>query len=161
MDAHEQLSKGKNDLAGEAFLKASELYSASWHPLYGKPVDPRIISAFENMTDCFDKAMALRTPAVRPFRIPFESTTMPAYFIPATTHPDSVRPLLILTNGYDGTITDLYFATAVAAGKRGYHCLLFDGPGQGEMLVKQGIALRPDWSMWLKPRSTLSNPIRW
>lgn len=56
-----------------------------------------------------------------------------------------MRPLLILTNGYDGTITDLYFASAVAAIERGYHCLVFDGPGQGEMLYEQAIHLRPDW----------------
>ena len=56
-----------------------------------------------------------------------------------------VRPLIIFTNGYDATITDMYFASAVAASRRGYHCLLFDGPGQGEMLYEQGARLRPDW----------------
>src|SRR5690606_20236789 len=29
--------------------------------------------------------------------------------------------------------------------RRGYHCLLFDGPGQGEMLYKQNMPMRPDW----------------
>ena len=55
------------------------------------------------------------------------------------------RPLLILTNGYDGTVTDMYFASAVAAARRGYHVLFFDGPGQGGPLIEQGIPLRPDW----------------
>ena len=39
----------------------------------------------------------------------------------------------------------MYFASAVAAIHRGYHCLLFDGPGQGELLIEQGIPIRPDW----------------
>jgi alpha-beta hydrolase superfamily lysophospholipase len=39
----------------------------------------------------------------------------------------------------------MYFASAVAASRRGYHCLLFDGPGQGEMLYEHGLPLRPDW----------------
>jgi dienelactone hydrolase len=56
-----------------------------------------------------------------------------------------VYPLLILTNGYDATVTDMYFASAVAASRRGYHCLLFDGPGQGEMLYEHGLRLRADW----------------
>jgi dipeptidyl aminopeptidase/acylaminoacyl peptidase len=56
-----------------------------------------------------------------------------------------VCPLLILTNGSDATITDMYFASAVAASRRGYHCLLFDSPGQGEMLYERGVRLRPDW----------------
>ena len=65
--------------------------------------------------------------------------------LPAAGHADEVRPLLILTNGYDATVTDMYFASAVAASRRGYHCLLFDGPGQGEMLYEHGVRLRPDW----------------
>jgi pimeloyl-ACP methyl ester carboxylesterase len=78
-------------------------------------------------------------------RIPFEKTSMPAYLVPAEGHEREIRPLIIFTNGYDGTITDMYFASAVAASRRGYHCLLFDGPGQGEMLYEQGVRLRPDW----------------
>ena len=80
-----------------------------------------------------------------PLRIRFEGTTLPAYLVPATGHENETRPLLILTNGYDASVTDLYFASAVAASRRGYHCLIFDGPGQGEMLIQQGVHLRPDW----------------
>jgi alpha-beta hydrolase superfamily lysophospholipase len=44
----------------------------------------------------------------------------------------------------------MYFASAVAASRRGYHSLLFDGPGQGAMLYEHGIALRPDWETVIK-----------
>lgn len=70
---------------------------------------------------------------------------MPAYFIPASGTAGARRPTIIFTNGYDGTLTDMFFASAVAAGRRGYHSLLFDGPGQGGMLFQQNIPLRPDW----------------
>ena len=66
---------------------------------------------------------------------------MSAYFLPAAGFAGVKRPTIIFTNGYDGTITDMYFASAVAASRGGYHSLLFDGPGQGEM----NIPLRPDW----------------
>jgi pimeloyl-ACP methyl ester carboxylesterase len=39
----------------------------------------------------------------------------------------------------------MYFASAVAATQRGYHCLFFDGPGQGAPLIQDGIHLRGDW----------------
>jgi hypothetical protein len=87
---------------------------------------------------------------VAPLRIPFERTSLPAYFIPAVGHETVVRPLLICTNGYDASIADMYFASAVAATQRGYHCLLFDGPGQGEMLIEHGTSLRPDWETVVK-----------
>jgi alpha-beta hydrolase superfamily lysophospholipase len=70
---------------------------------------------------------------------------MPAYFLPAAGFAGAKRPTIIFTNGYDGTITDMLFASAVAASRRGYHSLLFDGPGQGAMLYEGNIPLRPDW----------------
>ena len=75
---------------------------------------------------------------------------MPAYLIPAVGYETAVRPLLICTNGYDAAITDIFFASAVAATARGYHCLIFDGPGQGEMLIEHGMTLRPDWETVIK-----------
>jgi uncharacterized iron-regulated protein len=84
-------------------------------------------------------------PLVAPLRIPFEDTSLPADLIPAADAPNAVRPLILFTNGYDASITDMYFASAVAASRRGYHALLFDGAGQGEALIRRGIKLRPDW----------------
>jgi len=81
---------------------------------------------------------------------------MPAYLLPAAGREREVRPLLILTNGYDGTITDMFFASAVAATRRGYHCLVFDGPGQGGMLFEQGVVMRPDWETVVADRIALS-----
>jgi alpha-beta hydrolase superfamily lysophospholipase len=100
--------------------------------------------------DAFNKGLALRDPPAAPLRIPFERTSLPAYFIPAVGYEAAVRPLLICTNGYDATITDMFFASAVAATARGYHCLIFDGPGQGEMLIEHGVTLRPDWETVIK-----------
>ena len=55
---------------------------------------------------------------------------MRAYFVPAAGYAAATRPTIIFTNGYDGTITDMLFASVLAARARGYHSLLFDGPGQ-------------------------------
>jgi hypothetical protein len=144
-EATDTLAKSRPAVARELFLKASQCYATANHPIFGFPVDPRLVAASRKRTATFDQAMALSKKPVTPLRIPFSKGSLPAYFIPAVEHPDSVRPLLMLTNGYDGTITDMYFASAVAAINRGYHCLLFDGPGQGEVLIEQGIPLRPDW----------------
>lgn len=92
-----------------------------------------------------DKALALGPHPVSPVAISFGETTLPAYLIPAEGFETERRPLIVFNNGYDGTITDMYFASAVAASRRGYHSLLFDGPGQGAMLYERGIPLRSDW----------------
>ena len=144
-EAAASLAKGRRRSARELYLRASVFYAASYHPLFGAPVDPRLVAAFRRQVDALDRGLVLSDPPIEPLCIPFGETPMPAYLIPALGREREVAPLLILTNGYDATITDMYFASAVAASRRGYHCLLFDGPGQGAMLYEHGVHLRPDW----------------
>lgn len=144
-EADAALASGHAASARALYLRASAFYAASFHPLYGAPVDPRILSVFRKQVAAFDKGLALGPHPVVPFAIPFGQTPLPAYLIPAQGFENEVRPLIVFNNGYDGTVTDMYFASAVAASRRGYHSLLFDGPGQGAMLYERGIALRPDW----------------
>ncbi|MGH6920972.1 MAG: alpha/beta hydrolase family protein, partial [Geminicoccaceae bacterium] len=149
-EAAAALAAGRRIGARELFLRASCAYAASYHPIYGEPVEPRLLAAFRKQIAAFNSALALSDPPVEPLRIPFEGKSLPAYLVPAVGHASDVRPLLILTNGYDATVTDMYFGSAVAASRRGYHCLLFDGPGQGAMLYGQGVRLRPDWETVVK-----------
>ncbi len=144
-EAERALAKGRRLSARELFLKAACMYAASYHPIYGEPVDPRLLTAFRRQAAALGQGFTLLDPGIEALRIPFEGSYLPGYFIPAIGRAQEVRPLLILTNGYDGTITDMYFASAVAASRRGYHCILFDGPGQGEMLIERGVRLRHDW----------------
>ena len=143
--AGEALQARRRKSARELFLKAAVFYASSLHPLFGAPVDPRLVAAFRKEVEAFDNGLALSDPPVKPRAIPFEGGSMPAYFIPAEGLAGARRPTIIFTNGYDGTIADMYFASAVAASRRGYHSLLFDGPGQGAMLFERNIPLRPDW----------------
>jgi alpha-beta hydrolase superfamily lysophospholipase len=114
-------------------------------------VDPRLLKAFRAQIDALERGIALLPdPAVR-LRIPYGAATLPAYFLPASGRATETRPLVILTNGYDATVADLYFSSAVAIARHGYHCLFFDGPGQGEMLYERGIPIRPDWEAVIKP----------
>jgi len=53
--------------------------------------------------------------------------------------------------GFDSTLEELYFAVAAAAIRRGYHCLTFAGPGQGDALREQGLPFRPDWERVVTP----------
>ncbi|MGV1792289.1 alpha/beta hydrolase family protein [Rhizobium sp. A37_96] len=149
-EAEAALAKGHRVSARESYLRAGVFYAASFHPLFGAPVDPRLLSAFRKQVEAFDRGLAIGPHPVRPLSIPFATTPMPGYFIPAEGFENEVRPLIILNNGYDATIIDTYFASAVAASRRGYHTLLFDGPGQGGMLYENGVPLRHDWEVVIK-----------
>ena len=130
----------------QLYLRAACFYGASYRPLFGFPVDERLKDAFRKQIAAFERGLSLLDVPADVLRVPFEGTTMPAYVIhPPDAPRDEARPLLISTNGYDATVVDMFFATAVEAVRRGYRCLIFDGPGQGEMLIEQGLHLRPDW----------------
>lgn len=144
-EGSEAQSKGHRATASEVFLKAACFYAKAYHPLFGEPVDPRILSSSRAQIDAFNRGLALCDDPVMPMRIPFEGSSLLAYLIPARGRAQERRPLLIVTNGYDASITDAYFASAVAASRRGYHCLIFDGPGQGTALIDNDMRLRPDW----------------
>ena len=86
----------------------------------------------------------LLDPPGQAFEIEFEGAKLPAYlFLAPRSAPPG--PLLIATNGYDATLYEMFLAQAVPALRRGYHCLVFDGPGQGAVLFEQGVPIRPDW----------------
>lgn len=149
-EAAESEAAGRRPSAREGWLRAACFYGAAYHPIFGAPVNPRLLAAFRKQMAAFDRGLALAAPAVMRMSIQLGDLAMPAYLLRAEGRATETRPLLILTNGYDGTVTDMYFASAVAASRRGYHVLFFDGPGQGGPLIEQGVPLRPDWETVIK-----------
>ncbi|QSB15974.1 alpha/beta fold hydrolase [Natronosporangium hydrolyticum] len=135
---------GRSVSAREAYLIGALYYGIGYHPLFGgPPVDERLRSAFDRQRNAFSRAVAHLDPPPEPIGIPFEGARLPAYLCRSPL--PGRRPLLVATNGYDATLHEMYFAHAVPAVRRGYHCLIFDGPGQGAVLYEQGVPLRPDW----------------
>jgi alpha-beta hydrolase superfamily lysophospholipase len=144
-EAERRDAAGHRGSAGDMYLRASAHYASAYHPLYGSPVDPRLLRAYRLQIAAFEAGLARRAVPVARQEIGFEGASLPLYLIPAEGHEGEQRPTLLFVNGYDATVTDMYFASAVAALRRGYHCALFDGPGQGGVLYEQGVPLRPDW----------------
>ncbi len=105
----------------------------------------------------------MRAGVAQPIEIAFEGTTLPGYFASGSGGPDlppagsdaewrrgsidGRRPLVISVGGYDSTAEESYFWNAAAATARGYHCVMFDGPGQGSLLIERGEPFRPDWEL--------------
>ena len=144
------LKNGHRISAHEAYLRASNYYHTAYFPLFGYPVDSRLISAFNKEVEVFQKAASLFKNPIEIIEIPFESETLPAYFL-KVDDSGNARPTIVYTNGYDSNIQEMYFAHADAALKRGYNCLLFDGPGQGRNLIRGNSYLRPDWENVVTP----------
>lgn len=144
-------AKGHRASAYDSYGRATPMLGMAYHPLYGTPVDPRLVDAFHLEMDVFDRAMALLDPPGERLEIPYEGTTLPAYFLRARGHAKEVRPTIIMGDRWDSTLAETYFEMGVAALRRGYHILLHDGPGQGRLLIDEGLPLRYDWEHVVSP----------
>ncbi|GFK95814.1 2,6-dihydropseudooxynicotine hydrolase [Fundidesulfovibrio magnetotacticus] len=134
--------------AMQQYFRATEYFRASSIYLFGS--DPRGATAWQDGRDTFLKAAQLSEGRIRPVRIPYEKTTLPGYLV-TPDNTNRKRPLLLIQTGLDGTAEDLYFILAAHAVKRGYACLIYEGPGQGEMIVKQNLPFRSDWEKVVTP----------
>ncbi len=148
--AEDALAAGDPVSAREAYYRASNYYRVIQYPLYGYPVDPRLVEAFEAETAAFLKGAALSDFPIEPVEIPFEGTTLPGYLV-QVDDSGAPRPTIVHTNGYDSDIQEMFFAHASAAIRRGYNILLFDGPGQGRNLIIDNMHMRPDWETVVTP----------
>lgn len=144
-------AKGHRDSAYDCWLRAACLLGMAYHPLYGTPVDPRLVDAFHLQMDAFDRAMTLLDPPGEKLDIPYEDTALPGFFVRAPGHANEMRPTVIVGGGWDSTYVENYTGIGIAALRRGYHVLLYDGPGQGRLLVDEGRPLRHDWDKVVTP----------
>jgi hypothetical protein len=130
--------------AREAYLRASTYYFNAAFFVVGTRDGDRLPQLWRTHRDCFERAAALFDPPFQRVAIPYDDTTLEGWFF-AADDSGKRRPLAILNNGSDGTITDMWVQGAAAGIERGYNCLTFDGPGQGQALFEQGLHFRPDW----------------
>lgn len=148
--AEDSLKRGHRVSAREALLRASNYFRTADFFLHANPQDPRILRSWRLSRDCFRRAVALMDRPAQVIAIPYETTTLPGYFL----RPDqSTKPrkTVILMTGFDGTGEELYFETAFWALERGYNVVIFEGPGQGGVIREQKIPFRPDWENVVRP----------
>jgi len=140
---------GRTRSATDAFLRAGEYHRQSLFYLRGDLDDPRLLRAYLSMRECFRAALPGLPFVVEPLRIPYENTTLNAYFM--TPDDDGrARPTVLFPAGYDSVAEEghLYGSPAL---RRGYNVLSFEGPGQGGVLYEQHLFLRPDFEAVLSP----------
>jgi alpha-beta hydrolase superfamily lysophospholipase len=145
------LAAGHRATARDFHLHAAVYLGVGNHVLYGKPVDPRLVDTSHLQAATFDKVAALGEPPGEKVDIPYQGTKLPAYFFRAPGHEKDVRPVILVGGGWDSTLTDNYLGVGIAALRRGYHILLHDGPGQGKLLIDEGLPLRHDWEKVVTP----------
>jgi hypothetical protein len=136
--------------AREAYLRAATYFFNAAFFVVGTDAGERLPQLWRTHRDCFERAAALFDPPFERVAIPYEGASLEGWFF-APDGSGARRPLAILNNGSDGTVTDMWVQGAAAGIERGYNCLTFDGPGQGQALFEQGLHFRPDWEAVVNP----------
>lgn len=134
--------------AADAYLRAATYYRAALHR-HGDPADPEVPVLAERAVERFEKYLELSDSPCESVTFPYEDTTLPAYFCRADTGGEPA-PVLLFQEGRDAWAEDGKFV-ADAALRRGYHVLMFDGPGMGKVLRLQGLPFRHDWEAVVSP----------
>jgi pimeloyl-ACP methyl ester carboxylesterase len=144
------LERGHKVSAREAFLRATTrattYYEAAF--FYTPDADHRKRELYDHHRQCFQSAGALLGTPFDVVRIPYQTSTLPGYFM----RPDDSsvrRPTVMIMTGGDGTAERLYFnGGGAAALRRGYNVLCFEGPGQtGAYLLDNALTYRYDWEV--------------
>lgn len=148
--AEESLAFGHRESARQAYLWAQNFYDSATY-FVDASLDPsRFLPTWEALYDCWQSSLPLFDPPIEPVTIPYERTVLHGFYFRGKSK-DRRRPLLILNNGSDGSLLDMWLWGGAGATARGYDCLTFDGPGQGYALWKQKLYFRPDWEKVITP----------
>lgn len=141
-------NSGQSLAASHSYLRAASYFRAALHR-YPNPKDPEVAQWTRQEVSAFEKYMKLSGRDAVSVQIPYEGTTLHGYFFRSGKAKDRA-PVVIAHQGRDAWAEDNKHV-ADAANERGYHALLFDGPGMGKTLRLQGLPFRADWEKVITP----------
>ncbi|KAI1069177.1 hypothetical protein LB507_008703 [Fusarium sp. FIESC RH6] len=135
--------------ARNAFFRAATYYRAADVYLHGNWSDPRIMDLWGKQAADYDKAIQLLPQPGERIQIQADNFTVPAIFF--KTNWPGRRPTVILGQGYDGAMEDLYHVMGQALLERGMNAIVYEGPGQPTVRRYQDLGFIPEWERVVTP----------
>jgi alpha-beta hydrolase superfamily lysophospholipase len=133
-----------------AYFRIARYRFASSFYLTGDASDQRNWSTWKEWTSYFDRAGDTFDIPPQRHTIISGDLSIPCIVLRCTT--DNVpRPCLIMGNGLDGSQEEMFHVHGFAALERGYHVVLYEGPGQTSVIRDQHQGFIPDWERVVTP----------
>jgi hypothetical protein len=136
--------------AFDKYLRASSYWAAVVDGLTTVDRPDDLLAAFRAHRRCWDAVVDCSGGAFERVAVPYGDIMLPGFLL----RPDASgqpRPTLVMTNGSDGAISDMWSTGAAGALKRGWNAFVYDGPGQQSLLFEHLVPFRPDWEAVLTP----------
>ncbi|TGL61096.1 alpha/beta fold hydrolase [Leptospira sarikeiensis] len=134
---------------GQAYLRAHNYFRTA--EFFLDPDDPKRPVAFDKQVKTFFSGLDSLSVQYEKIRIPYGKYHLNAIYYPGPKGSEK-KPLIVMVNGFDGTMEELYFDLARNAYERGYSVLTYEGPGQGSIIRNQNLPFTYEWE---KPTSAV------
>lgn len=136
--------------AFDKYLRATTYWAAVVDGLTTVDRPDELLVAFRAHRRCWDAVVDCSGGAFERVDVPYGDIMLPGFLL----RPDASgrpRPTLVMTNGSDGAISDMWSTGAAGALKRGWNAFIYDGPGQQSLLFEHLVPFRHDWEAVLTP----------
>jgi alpha-beta hydrolase superfamily lysophospholipase len=140
-DVHE--AAGRTLTAGNYYLRAGMYYFTGER--FIAPGDHKR-EVGRKAIECQTKGILRRHPHVEKVEVPYEGTTLPAFWMRAPG-VSGRAPTVVLFDGLDNCKEMSVLFAGLEFAKHGFHTLAIDGPGQGESMRLRGINSRYDYEV--------------
>lgn len=131
-------------------LRAAQYYAQALFFVLGSDKPDSEEPLYRAGRGAWDTFCELCEPAPVTANVPYGKTPLPVWFF----RPDDSgkqRPTVILTNGSDGQNVDMWAYGVSAALDRDWNALVYDGPGQGQLLFVDRVVFTPRWETVVTP----------
>jgi dienelactone hydrolase len=147
--ADECAAAGHRVSAAGAYLRAATYHAEAVDALSGLDEgEERLGPEFRAQQAAWNGFVAHTSTAVERVDIPYAQSSLPGLLFRS---PEGRGATLVAVNGSDGSFPGLWAACVAPALRRGFHVLVFDGPGQQTQLFERDVPFRPDWENVLTP----------
>jgi dienelactone hydrolase len=140
--AEAEEARGHSITAAAAYIR-SAIYRYTCER-FVHPDDPRKADSYREMLPHYEKGMRGRVPDLERVEVPYEDTTLPAWWIPPK-NPTGSGPAVAFFDGLDTCKEFTSLGGGLSLRERNIGVLCIDGPGQGEALRLQKIPSRHDY----------------
>jgi dienelactone hydrolase len=140
--AAREAEQGHQLTAGSYYLRAAIYYFCGERFI---APSQRKWDTYRNCLRAFTHGISRRYPNIERVNVPYEGTTLPAWFLKADVAGPA--PTVVMFDGLDNAKEMSVLFGGVEIARRGIHTLAIDGPGQGEALRLQNIPSRYDYEV--------------
>lgn len=142
--AAESGAGGHAPSAAGAWLRATEYWRQAIYFIRHDLDDVRLQDGWKRHVAAFRAAMPLLPYQTTIAELPFGGGTMTGYLM-RPPGPAAARATIVLPAGFDSTAEAGFAGSAFMALDRGMNAFVFEGPGQGGMLYRDRVPMRPDF----------------